>query len=134
MPIEILYDRMKTAVTGEDDQGHIVYNRSLLALAQHYRFQPRACRPYRAKTTDEVEYPFRGAVLFSARLRMTSRRIVGLEVKARPRCLHCRSSFEASADTRLPRLVQPWVNRLYAASARSPRWRSSRRDRARLYA
>lgn len=31
VPIEILYDRMKTAVTGEDDQGHIVYNRSLLA-------------------------------------------------------------------------------------------------------
>lgn len=36
VPIEILYDRMKTAVTGEDDQGHIVYNTSLLALAKHY--------------------------------------------------------------------------------------------------
>lgn len=59
VPIEILYDRMKTAVTGEDDQGHIVYNRSLLALAQHYRFQPRACRPYRAKTKGKVERPFR---------------------------------------------------------------------------
>lgn len=55
VPIEILYDRMKTAVTGEDGDGHIIYNRSLLALARHYRFQPRACRPYRAKTTDEVE-------------------------------------------------------------------------------
>lgn len=33
VPIEILYDRMKTAVTGEDDQGHIAYNRSLVALA-----------------------------------------------------------------------------------------------------
>ncbi|MBX9715459.1 MAG: IS21 family transposase [Burkholderiaceae bacterium] len=59
VPIEILYDRMKTAVTGEDDQGHIVYNRSLLALARHYRFQPRACRPYRAKTKGKVERPFR---------------------------------------------------------------------------
>jgi len=58
VPIEILYDRMKTAVTGEDDGGHIVYNRSLLALAQHYRFQPRACRPYRAKTKGKVERPF----------------------------------------------------------------------------
>jgi transposase len=86
------------------------------------------------QTTDEVEYPFRGAVLFSAGLRMTSRRRVGLEVKARPRCLHCRSSLEASADACLPRLDQPSVSRLYAASARSPRWRSSRRDRARLYA
>jgi transposase InsO family protein len=69
-------------------------------------------RPYTPKTTDEVEYPFRGAVLFSARLRMTSRRRVGLEVKAWPRSLHCRSSFEASADTRLPRLVQPSMSRL----------------------
>ena len=58
VPIEILYDRMKTAVTGEDDGGHIVYNRSLLALAQHYRFQPRACRPYPAKTKGKVERPF----------------------------------------------------------------------------
>ena len=57
-PIEILYDRMKTAVTGEDDAGHIVYNSSLLALARHYRFQPRACRPYRAKTKGKVERPF----------------------------------------------------------------------------
>jgi transposase len=58
VPIEVLYDRMKTAVTGEDDQGHIAYNRSLLALARHYRFQPRACRPYRAKTKGKVERPF----------------------------------------------------------------------------
>ena len=58
VPIEILYDRMKTAVTGEDHEGHIVYNRSLLALAKHYGFQPRACRPYRAKTKGKVERPF----------------------------------------------------------------------------
>jgi len=58
VPIEILYDRMKTAVTGEDGSGHIVYNRSLLALAQHYGFHPRACRPYRAKTKGKVERPF----------------------------------------------------------------------------
>jgi hypothetical protein len=49
---------MKTAVTGEDDQGHVIYNRGLIALAQHYRFQPRACRPYRAKTKGKVERPF----------------------------------------------------------------------------
>jgi transposase len=58
VPIEILYDRMKTAVIGEDGEGHIVYNRSLLALAKHYGFQPRACRPYRAKTKGKVERPF----------------------------------------------------------------------------
>ncbi|NEU15194.1 transposase, partial [Methylobacterium sp. BTF04] len=58
VPIEILYDRMKTAVTGEDEAGHIVYNRSLVALAKHYGFLPRACRPYRPKTKGKVERPF----------------------------------------------------------------------------
>jgi transposase len=58
VPIEILYDRMKTAVTGEDGNGQVVYNRSLLALARHYGFHPRACRPYRAKTKGKVERPF----------------------------------------------------------------------------
>ena len=58
VPIEILYDRMKTAVTGEDGAGHIIYNRALLALAQHYGFQPKACRAYRAKTKGKVERPF----------------------------------------------------------------------------
>src|SRR5580700_8495719 len=112
VPREILYDRMKTAVIGEDSEAHIVYNRALIDFAGHYGFYPKACRPYRAKTTDEVEYPLCRAVLFSARLRMTSRRSVGLEVKAWPRCLHCRSSFEASVDIRLPRLVHPSVSRL----------------------
>jgi transposase len=59
VPAEILYDRMKTAVTGEDEGGHIVYNRGLLELARHYGFLPRACRPYRAKTKGKVERPFR---------------------------------------------------------------------------
>ena len=55
VPREILYDRMKTAVIGEDPDGLVIYNRALLDLARHYGFQPRACRPYRPKTTDEVE-------------------------------------------------------------------------------
>jgi transposase len=58
-PREILYDRMKTAVIGEDAEGLVIYNRSLLDLARHYGFQPRACRPYRAKTKGKVERPFR---------------------------------------------------------------------------
>jgi transposase len=59
VPQEILYDRMKTAVLGEDEDEHIVYNRSLLALAAHYGFSPRACKAYRAKTKGKVERPFR---------------------------------------------------------------------------
>src|SRR5512132_432071 len=59
VPEEILYDRMKTAVIGEAAEGGIVYNRTLLDFAGHYRFHPRACRPYRAKTKGKVERPFR---------------------------------------------------------------------------
>jgi transposase len=59
VPREILYDRMKTAVIGEDREAHIVYNRSLIDLAGHYGFHPKACRPYRAKTKGKVERPFR---------------------------------------------------------------------------
>ena len=59
VPREILYDRMKTAVTGEDAEGHIVYNRALVDFARHYGFHPKACRPYRAKTKGKVERPFR---------------------------------------------------------------------------
>ena len=50
---------MKTAVIGEDPDGLVIYNRALLDLARHYGFQPRACRPYRAKTKGKVERPFR---------------------------------------------------------------------------
>jgi transposase len=59
VPREILYDRMKTAVLGEDEQRHVVYNRALLDLARHHGFHPRACKPYRAKTKGKVERPFR---------------------------------------------------------------------------
>jgi transposase len=58
-PREILYDRMKTAVIGEDADGLVIYNRRLVDLARHYGFQPRACRPYRPKTKGKVERPFR---------------------------------------------------------------------------
>ena len=43
-PREILYDRMKTAVIGEDADGLVFYNRALLDLARHYGFQPRNAR------------------------------------------------------------------------------------------
>ena len=58
-PKTILYDRMKTAVIGEDADGLVIYNRALVDLARHYGFQPRACRPYRPKTKGKVERPFR---------------------------------------------------------------------------
>jgi len=58
-PEHILYDRMKTAVIGEDEAGVVTYNASLVALLNHYGTVPRACKPYRAKTKGKVERPFR---------------------------------------------------------------------------
>ncbi len=58
-PREILYDRMKTAVIGEDAEGLVIYNRGLIDLARHFGFHPKVCRPYRAKTKGKVERPFR---------------------------------------------------------------------------
>jgi len=58
-PQEILYDRMKTAVIGEDDAGIVTYNPALVALLNHYGAVPRACRPYRACTKGKLERPFR---------------------------------------------------------------------------
>ena len=43
-PRELLYDRMKTAATGEGDDGRIVYNLALIDLARHYGFHPKAAR------------------------------------------------------------------------------------------
>ena len=59
VPEEILYDRMKTAVIGEDEAGVVTYNAALVALLKHYGAVPRACQPYRAKTKGKVERPFR---------------------------------------------------------------------------
>ncbi|RWB93201.1 MAG: hypothetical protein EOS61_15550 [Mesorhizobium sp.] len=40
MLIEIFYDRMNTAIIGEDNEGHIIYDRSGAQVS----FQPRVCR------------------------------------------------------------------------------------------
>ena len=56
---EVLYDRMKTAVLGEDADGTVVYNSSLVAMLDHYGSAPKACKAYRAKTKGKVERPFR---------------------------------------------------------------------------
>ncbi len=56
---EVLYDRMKTAVLGEDENGIVTYNPSLVALLDHYGSAPKACKAYRAKTKGKVERPFR---------------------------------------------------------------------------
>ena len=49
-PRQILYDRMKTAVSGEDAEGHIVYNRMLVDFARQHGYHPKTCPPHRPKT------------------------------------------------------------------------------------
>jgi transposase len=58
VPRQILDDRMKTAVLGEDETRHIIYHPRLLELAEHFGFVPLACAAYRAKTKGKVERPF----------------------------------------------------------------------------
>src|SRR6204780_5629835 len=126
VPREILYDRTKTAVIGEDADGLVVYNRALVDLARHYRFQPRACRPYRAKTTDVIDKCFfGGSELFSSRARATAWRRAGREAQALPRSLHRRPSVAAPVRACFgPRGFQPATKRAYAVSACSTHLRS----------
>jgi transposase len=51
---EILYDRMRTVIQGERD-GAKRWNSTFQAFAQHWGFEPRVCRPYRAQTKGKVE-------------------------------------------------------------------------------
>ena len=44
---------------GEDANGVVQYNASLVALLNHYGAVPRACRPYGAKTKGKIERPYR---------------------------------------------------------------------------
>ena len=55
-PREILYDRMKTAVIGEDVDGLVVYNRALIDLAPFW-LPPKACRPYRPRPRRRAAAP-----------------------------------------------------------------------------
>ncbi len=58
---EVLFDQMK-AVILEDQRmegGPLVENLEFLRFAHHWRFRPRACRAYRAKTKGKVERPIR---------------------------------------------------------------------------
>jgi hypothetical protein len=51
---EILYDRMRTVLQGERDRTKR-WNPTFQAFAQHWGFEPRVCRPYRAQTKGKVE-------------------------------------------------------------------------------
>lgn len=51
----ILYDNMKTVVTGVDDRGEVIWNKQFARFAKHHGFILKRCRPYRARTKGKVE-------------------------------------------------------------------------------
>ena len=56
VPRTVLMDNPKALVTRPRGPGHgPTFNERLLAFAAYWRFQPRACHPYRARTKGQVE-------------------------------------------------------------------------------
>jgi len=51
----VLVDNQKTAVLRHPAETGSTFNPRFLDLAQHYGFQPRACKPYRARTKGKDE-------------------------------------------------------------------------------
>ncbi len=61
VPEELLFDQMRAVVLSDDRAagGGLLYNAEFLRFAAHWRFDPRSCRPCRAKTKGKVERPIR---------------------------------------------------------------------------
>lgn len=114
VPAEVLFDNARALVERHDAATReVVFNAKLHAFARHWGFRPRACAPYRARTTDEVEQPlFALGMLFCNRPQATARRRAGWEVRAWPRSPQGRSSFAAPVGARFPRRVHASVCRL----------------------
>lgn len=55
VPEEVLGDNQKSTVLLASNSGHPRFNERFVDLAGHYRFTPRACRPYRARTKGKDE-------------------------------------------------------------------------------
>jgi len=55
VPKQVLVDNQKAAVLHHHPGGHVVFNEGFLALAHHYGFEAKACRPRRARTKGKVE-------------------------------------------------------------------------------
>lgn len=57
VPVEVLYDNMKTVVLGRDTYGAGLhrFHPGFLDYARHAGFLPRLCQPYRAQTKGKVE-------------------------------------------------------------------------------
>ena len=52
---QVLVDNQKAAVLKHPANGQVQFNEGFLLLSQHYGFQPKACKPYRARTKGKTE-------------------------------------------------------------------------------
>ena len=84
-PRTVLYDNLKSAVL-EREGDAVRFHPTLLALAGHYRFEPRACAPYRPNEKGRVERAIRDARenFFAAR---EFKSLADLNEQARAWCL-----------------------------------------------
>lgn len=55
VPASVLVDNQKAAVVRHDRDGKVVFNTGFLALANHYGFVAKACRPHRPRTKGKTE-------------------------------------------------------------------------------
>lgn len=85
VPRVILYDNLKSAVL-EREGDAVRFHPTLLALAGHYRYEPRACAPYRPNEKGRVERAIRDVreSFFAAR---TFASVDDLNEQARTWCL-----------------------------------------------
>lgn len=93
-PKVILYDNLKSAVL-EREGDAVRFHPTLLALAGHYRFEPRACAPYRPNEKGRVERAIRDVRegFFAAR---EFKSVEDLNEQARAWCV------EVSRERRVP--------------------------------
>ena len=94
VPRVILYDNLKSAVL-EREGDAVRFHPTMLGLAGHYRFEPRACAPYRPNEKGRVERAVRDArdAFFAAR---EFRSLADLNEQARAWCV------EIAKERRVP--------------------------------
>ncbi len=105
VPRVILYDNLKSAVL-EREGDAVRFHPTLLALAGHYRFEPRPCAPYRPNEKGRVERAIRDVRenFFAARVFAS---LDDLNEQARAWCL------EISQERRVPDAKDRTVNDAY---------------------
>lgn len=142
VPRVVLYDNLKSAVL-EREGDAVRFHPTLLALAGHYRFEPRACAPYRPNEKGRVERAIRDLRegFYAAR---TFSSVADLNAQARAWCLAIASErrvpdqkdklVEQAFEEEKPRLVElpgddyPVEERLDVRVGKTPYVRFDRND------